>query len=157
MYWSSRGEPSGIVENISRRGLNVPSKILSAISQAFDTAVVSEHEPEYWGYDTEEAWDAAWKTIHDQKQEEFYNEICKFVRGEPNSIGEGTVGEMQAKIARNLVAENPNLVLPESQADLMKATGSVYKRNHAVVVTLGREEIDRVLLSVLHEDGLPQC
>jgi hypothetical protein len=32
-------------------------KIFHAIAEAFDTDIVSEHEPEFWGFDTQEEWD----------------------------------------------------------------------------------------------------
>jgi hypothetical protein len=35
-----------------------PSKILVAVQVVFDTYIVSEHEPQYWGFDTQEEWDA---------------------------------------------------------------------------------------------------
>ena len=27
-----------------------------AIAEAFDTGIVSEHEPQFWGFDTQEEW-----------------------------------------------------------------------------------------------------
>ena len=33
-------------------------EILHAIAEAFETDIVSEHQPEYWGFDTQEEWDA---------------------------------------------------------------------------------------------------
>jgi hypothetical protein len=40
-------------------GCNAPWLILDAIEAAFDTRIVSENEPEYWGFETEEERDAA--------------------------------------------------------------------------------------------------
>jgi len=37
-----------------------PDLILAAIEQAFDTNIYSEYEPQFWGFDTQEEWDA-WK------------------------------------------------------------------------------------------------
>jgi hypothetical protein len=36
-----------------------PGKILSAVDEAFETYIASEYEPQYWGFDTEEEWEAA--------------------------------------------------------------------------------------------------
>jgi hypothetical protein len=36
-----------------------PQKIIQAIEEAFDTAIYSEHEPQYWGFDTKAEWEAA--------------------------------------------------------------------------------------------------
>jgi hypothetical protein len=35
-----------------------PGGILKAISEVFDTEIYSEHEPQFWGFDTEEEWEA---------------------------------------------------------------------------------------------------
>jgi len=53
---------NGLVTDITRyAGGGDPNKILNAIAKAFDVAIVSEHQPEYWGFDSKEEWDAAWK------------------------------------------------------------------------------------------------
>jgi hypothetical protein len=41
------------------------------------------------------------KDMHDRHLQEFYADVCAYVRGEPNAIRPGTVGEIQAKIAKN--------------------------------------------------------
>jgi hypothetical protein len=38
-----------------------PTEILDAIAVTMDTGIVSEHEPQYWGFDTEAEWDAEMK------------------------------------------------------------------------------------------------
>ena len=35
-------------------------KILNAVCDAFDVHIVSEHDPQYWGYETMEQWANAW-------------------------------------------------------------------------------------------------
>jgi hypothetical protein len=55
------GNKSGFVSSITRCGANDPAKILEAIAEAFDTGIVSEHEPQFWGFDTQEEWHAAWQ------------------------------------------------------------------------------------------------
>jgi hypothetical protein len=42
-----------------RPSFHTSQQILTAISEVFDTEIVSEHEPQYWGYPTWEALDAA--------------------------------------------------------------------------------------------------
>src|SRR5262245_39941502 len=47
----------GLVESFSRYAPNGdPSGILREISEMLDVNVVSEHEPQYWGFETEEEW-----------------------------------------------------------------------------------------------------
>ena len=68
----------------------------------------------------------------------------KFVRGEASGIKPGTVGEAGAKIAKDLIAKNPSLALPENLQKLIAAVEAV-EREHAVangsVITLSDEEI----------------
>ena len=40
-----------------------PGKILDAVEVVFDTYIVSEHQPQYWGFDTQEEWDACWAKL----------------------------------------------------------------------------------------------
>ena len=35
-----------------------PTKILDAICEAFDADIYTEHEPQFWGFETQEEWDA---------------------------------------------------------------------------------------------------
>jgi hypothetical protein len=52
-------DDDGAVSCLSRYGGNVPSKILQAIATIFDTDIFSEYEPQFWGFDSQEEWDAA--------------------------------------------------------------------------------------------------
>jgi hypothetical protein len=65
------GNESGFVDMITRYGLNNPTKILQAIAEAFDTDIFSEHEPQFWGFHTQEEWDAAWGAPTKEQQDEF--------------------------------------------------------------------------------------
>ena|SRR5215203_1949171 len=57
-----------------------------------------------------------------KEDEEFYAiDVLKFVRGEPCGITPGTVGEVRAKIAKDLIARNPALALPENLHELIAA------------------------------------
>jgi hypothetical protein len=86
-----------------------PHYILSAIAQAFDVQIVSELEPKFWGFETQAEWDASWEALAEQHEQQFYGEVMKFVRGEPNDIKPGTIGMNQAEIIKGVVAEFPDL------------------------------------------------
>ena len=80
-----------------------------------------------------------------KQDEDFYAiDVLKFVRGEPSRVTPGTVGEATAKIAKDLIAKNPSLALPENLQELI-ATVKAVEREHAVssgcVITLSDEEI----------------
>ena len=120
-----------VVEVLSRYGLaNAPGKILAAIEEVFDTDIYSEHQPQYWGYETEEEWESARLKIHEEYEAEFYIEIMKFIRGETHDIKPGTNGMTRANIAKDLIAENPNLATPDRKAELMQRLQNNYVENN---------------------------
>jgi hypothetical protein len=145
----------GLVSWLSSYFPNVPIKILDAIAEKFETEIFSEHEPQYWGFDTQEEWDTATKDIHDQQREQFYRDLCAFVRGLPNNIRPGTIGEIQAKIAKKLFEEDATIIGDRDK--LLAAIDEIYGRDHAVVVTLGPEDLALARMLGTHEDDLPQA
>ena len=64
-------DDAGLVSSISRYGGNAPGKILNSIAQAFDTDIFSEYQPQFWGFDTQEEWDAAMDQMAKESEEEF--------------------------------------------------------------------------------------
>ena len=99
---------------------NSTASIVNTISDTFDTRVVSDCEPQFWGFETEEEWDRAQNEMHKEDQAELYIEIMKFVRGESNDITPGTNGEGMANTAKNLIKANPNLASPDKEETLME-------------------------------------
>ena len=53
------GDEKGLVLEFSTYGMNATERILAAIAVEFDVDLVSEHDPEFWGFETQEEWDAA--------------------------------------------------------------------------------------------------
>ena len=79
-----------------------------------------------------------------KQKENFYANVMKFVRGEPSGIIPGTVGEVQAKIAKVLIAKNPSLALPENLQELIAAVEAVEHEQRVAngwAFTLDDEEI----------------
>jgi hypothetical protein len=109
----------GFVSTLTRYRGNAPGKILAAISEAFETDIFNEHEPEYWGFDTKEEWDVAWKKISDEHRDQFYANVCAYIRGEPNGINPHPVCETQAKIAKTLVEGHAALLQLENKDTLL--------------------------------------
>jgi hypothetical protein len=132
-------------------------KILNAIADAFDVVIVSEYEPQFWGFDTQEEWDAAWDAIAKEDDDRFHSEVLKFWNGEPHDISPGTIGMLKAQIAVKLVEEDPTLRLPTNKSKLHDAIEATYDRDHAVKVTLGPEDIEFVKMMATHEDDLPKA
>lgn len=133
-----------------------PACILDAIAEAFDADIVSEHDCRYWGFATEEEMDA-WHEKHaNEDRDRFYDDVIKYVSGRPNDIGPGTIGEIQATIAKTLVEERPELALPAHKAELMSAIDTIYERDHTVKIRLDEKDMAFVKMLATNEGNLPQ-
>ena len=149
---------AGFVGRFTRYFPNgAPGKILNAIAQAFDTDIFSEYEPQYWGFDTQEEWDAWQEKLAKEDDDKFYAELLRYLRGEPNDIRPGSVGMGWAEEAKNLVENDSTLLLPENKDKLLNEARSVYDRDHAVTVTLTPEDLPLVEMIATHEDDLPKA
>jgi hypothetical protein len=47
-------DDNGTVTELTRYGHNDANVILAAAAEAFETKIFSEHEPQFWGFETEE-------------------------------------------------------------------------------------------------------
>jgi hypothetical protein len=120
------GNEKGLVSMITRYGENSPECILQAIVDEFHVDIVSEHEPQFWGYETEEEWNAAWSAMGKKDEQDFYNEVVKFVQRKEHDIRPGTLGMTLAEIAKRLIAETPDLLAEDKRPDLIKAVHEKY-------------------------------
>jgi hypothetical protein len=111
----------------------------------------------FWGFDTQEEWDAAWEQIDNESEEEFYLSVINYVRGQPNDILPGTVGARKADIVKNLVKEDPTLLAAENKDQLLRRMETIYDRDYAVKITLAQEDIDLATTLATHEDDLPNA
>jgi hypothetical protein len=104
-------------------------EIFHAIAEAFDTDIVTEHQPEFWGFDTQEEWDAYEKRIHEENERKFHAELLKHLRGEPSNIRPGAPGMKHAEIAKALAEKDPSLMQPENRDKLMGEIDAIYYRD----------------------------
>ena len=88
----------------SVRGL---SGILYTVADVFETEIVSEHQAQFWGFDTQEEWDAKLDQMAKESEEKFQVSVVNYVRGQPNDIAPGTIGALKADIAKKLVEVDP--------------------------------------------------
>ena len=89
------------VDCLTRFGwMNAPGKILGAIADAFETEIFSEYEAQFWGFDTEEEWNAEMDRLAAEYEAEFYEDLINYVKGEPHDLRAGTIGMTKAQIAR---------------------------------------------------------
>jgi hypothetical protein len=150
-------DTEGDVYGFIRYGLNAAGKILEAIARAFATDIVSEYEPQYWGFKTHEEWDAWRDKLAKEADEEFYAELLKYLHGEPNDIRPGTIGMTEAEIAKKLTEKDPALLLPENKDKLLIEVRSFYERDHTVRVKLSPQDIAFADMIAMHEDDLSRA
>jgi hypothetical protein len=149
-------DDDGYVSDLSTRGANNPKRIFTAIADVFDTDVVSEHEPQFWGFETQEEWDAFMEQMSRESDDRFYAQLMKYLRGEPCDIKPGTIGMGWAEVAKTLVDKDESLLLPENKDKLLKIIQS-HEDEHRVIVTSSPEEEAWVQMLCTHEDDLPRA
>lgn len=154
--WLSVSDDGHIVQ-LQIYGANAPGKILNAIADTFDIDIVSEYEPQYWGFNTQAEVDAFFDKMAAEHAENFLADLEKFVRGEPNDIRPGTIGMRQAEIGKALAEKDASLLLPENRNKFLSEIETVYKRDHADTVTLSSVQIALAEMFATHEDDLPSA
>ena len=112
----------------------------------FDTVIYSEYCPQFWGYDTDEEWDAAQAKMEADHRHKHAGEIRKFVRNEPSGIVPGTVGHAEAQIASRLCEADPTLLLLENEPRLMATIREVYdeQNQNNVTITFSNDELRQI-------------
>jgi hypothetical protein len=105
--------------------MNYPFGILNAIGEAFQSHIYDEYDFQYHGFKTQEEMDRFFEETRKRDQEEFYIELMKFVRGEDNNINPGTNGEVDARIAQDLVAKDPSLGCETRKDELTAIIGRI--------------------------------
>jgi hypothetical protein len=78
------------------------------------------------------------------------------VSGKPHEIKPGTIGEIQAKIAKQLVEADSALIQAERREEFLNKIDEIYDREHTVTITLSDQDIALACLLSTHEDDLPQ-
>jgi hypothetical protein len=63
-----------------------------------------------------------------EHRDEFYEQVMRYVRGEDHDLSPGTIGMIQADIAKGLIVDHPDLALPESKERLLQAIESAYNQ-----------------------------
>ena len=145
----------GSVEFKQHGALNLVGKIFRAVSAEFKTRIVSEHQHEFWGFETQEEWEACIEERSREDEDKFYGDLLKYLRGEAHDIRPGTVGECKAEIAKNLVNDDPTLMTLENKRKLLSNIEAIYSRDHAITVTLNEQDIAAVQMIATDEDDLP--
>jgi hypothetical protein len=116
---------------------NAAEKILTAIEEAFDAEIFSEHQPQYWGKEGEEECRCDRREVAEEVQTRLNILIMRHVRGESLDI-EPYSGFMHVvNITKDLIIENPELASPDREAELLKKTNQIciekYNATHGVI------------------------
>ena len=154
VYIDERGNISDLVRYAPN---GAPGKIMNAIGQVSETYIASEYEAKYWGFDTEEEWEAFQEKLSKEGRDEFYVDLMKFLRNEPHDFRPGTNGMTMADLAKTLVEKDPSLLNPENREKLLAKIDEVFLGEHAIQVKLTPEDIAVAEMRVTHEDDLPQA
>lgn len=98
-----------------------PERFMRVLSEVFGTGIVSEYEPEYFGFESYEEWRYFQDEAAAKRDAELYEDLIKCVNGTENNFKSGTAGETWAKKAKALVADNPKLALREHKTEFFSA------------------------------------
>ncbi len=88
----------GRLEEFGTREYVHPTQTTTKRRCITDGSIASEYEPQYWGFDTMDEWDAAqkkWSMEYRKAERKFHRELLKYLRGERQSEHHGA-----AKISR---------------------------------------------------------
>ena len=65
---------------------------------------------------------------HKQDEQKFFEHLIRYLKGESCDLGCGHDGPIKAEIAKQLIAETPELLDEDKQATLIKAVDMAYAR-----------------------------
>jgi hypothetical protein len=142
--------------SFTRRGV-VPWTIFDAIAEEFEIEWVSEYDYRFWGFATEKEWDDWNNQLAKESEDEFYNDLVKYLRDEPNDLQPGTIGMIKAEVAKTFVKGDPGLMAPEKRNALLEAVEAIYDRDHAVKIKLTEQDLAAAELMAARTDDLPKA
>jgi hypothetical protein len=144
--------------SFSRRSFTpVPWTVIDALTEEFKIELVSEHDHRYWGFANEKDWTDWQAQLAKEDEDNFYKNLCHYLRGEPNDLRPGTIGMLKAEIAKDLVATDESLMAPSNRHLLLEAVKVIYDRDHTIRVTLTKQDLAAVELMVARTNKLPQA
>lgn len=109
------------VESMTRYGSNAVEHILGVISKVFDTEIISEYDPQFWGFKTIEEQDQAELLKAKTYRRHWYEQMMNFAMDRPHKLKPGTDEFEDAEIVKELVAENLEWADPNLRDELFVA------------------------------------
>jgi hypothetical protein len=105
--------------------LSAMEKILTAIEEAFDAEIFSEHQTQYWGNETGPECRCDRKKAVERVQSKLNILIMGYVRRKSRYLEPCSSFESVVNIANDLIIENPDLASPGREAELLEKTNMI--------------------------------
>ena len=77
------------------------------LQQLFQTEVLSDNEPQYWGFDSHEDWDNHLAKQAERERNRLYDDLVNFLTLRAHPFQKDTVGMGKALVAHELVVNDP--------------------------------------------------
>src|SRR6266853_3304625 len=150
-------DDAGYVSILTRYGFQSPVRILEAISAAFNTEFHTEHEPKFWGFSTQEEWDAAEERLYLELRDRFYEDIVKFATGKEHGLSPGTIGMGKGEIAKAMVLDNLDLLLSQNKDELLRVIDERHEQEHPPIrIALNEDDMAFIKNVIADTDDLPR-
>jgi hypothetical protein len=81
----------------------MPWSIFDALNREYGTEFFSEHDHRFWDFDTAEEWDKFQNQIAKGNNDDFFVEIIRYARGEPNGLIQARSALRKLKLPRPLL------------------------------------------------------
>ena len=116
-------DDDGFVGRLTRYAPNgAPGKILNALANVFDTDIVTEYEPQFWGFDTQEEWKRAWKNVAEVRGG--FIELLKYLQS-PTTSGQN---DQMISRDKNISRKNHRVSAVGKQSNPRNEIQSIYDR-----------------------------
>ena len=120
---------------------NATEKILTAIEEAFDAQIFSEHQPQFWGNETENEWRCDRRKTAEEIRAKLNIMIMRHVRGESLNIEPYSGFRPVVNIAKDLIIENPDLASPDREAEFLEKTNEICIEQYGAMHNVTEQEL----------------
>lgn len=132
-FISVQSESSGEIDSLTLErpfvfssGIALTRTIAKYMACTF--ALYTANQPQYWGFETKQEWDAERKRMERARTAKFYADVLQYVAGDGEAFQGGTVEHAKGEVARELISKQPSLIRPEKRRQLLRALGKDARR-----------------------------
>jgi hypothetical protein len=131
--WAYRTENDSL--SCVRHTQNKPTHILNAVSEAFESELVSGDDRRFWGCDSGSEQDQNdWWSCYDRRI--LYFKLMNFLKTGTHGFHVWTPGEVYMLVGKKLVESNPEFARPEKREDLLSAIEEI-AMDKATLIEIG--------------------